>query len=159
MEVFRGKLGKAAAKLAGPGAMAAAAAAAAAAGGSSSGGAAAPGGDDQATALPGISSRELLEVLAVRAAAAGGLAAGDPEGADGAQGRLPHELAGQHQEGLDAAEAALSALVSGVAHASRGWQGQQPACVRALLPLPRGTCPLLPRAAAAAAAAGHPGPW
>jgi hypothetical protein len=54
MEVFRGKLGKAAAKLAGP----AAAAAAAGSGGSSA------AGDSQ-----GLSSRDLLEVLGVRSAA------------------------------------------------------------------------------------------
>jgi hypothetical protein len=66
MEVFRGKLGKAAAKLAGP------AAAAAAVGSAGSGSSSSAAGDSQ-----GLSSRDLLEVLGVRSA--GGLA-GSSEG-------------------------------------------------------------------------------
>jgi hypothetical protein len=97
MEVFRGKLGKAAAKLAGSAAMSAAP------GGSSSGGLGNNVQDVQQP-LAGLNSRDLLEVLAVRAAAAGGLVTeADTEDAEGFE---------DAQEELDTSDSSLGALVS-----------------------------------------------
>lgn len=96
MEVFRGKLGKAAAKLAGS------AAAAGVAG--SSGGGIGSNVQDVQQPLSALNSRDLLEVLAVRAAAAGGLAAdADAEEAEGFE---------DAQEDADTSDGSLGALVS-----------------------------------------------
>jgi len=99
MEVFRGKLGKAAAKLAGSAAIAAAS--------GSVGGSAACSMQDAAQSLTGLlsSNRDLLEVLAVRAAAAGGLVTeADTDDAEGFE---------DAQEELDTSDSSLGALVSG----------------------------------------------
>jgi hypothetical protein len=97
MEVFRGKLGKAAAKLAGSAAMAAAP-------DGSSGGGLGNNVQDVQQPLGGLNSRDLLEVLAVRAAAAGGLLTeADAENAEGFEDA--------HEE-LDTSDSSLGALVS-----------------------------------------------
>jgi hypothetical protein len=96
MEVFRGKLGKAAAKLAGSAAMAATA-------GSSSSSAVVNAQDVQQP-LTALNSRDLLEVLAVRAAAAGGLVTdADNEDAEGFQ---------DAHEDLDTNDSSLGGLMS-----------------------------------------------